>query len=152
MAMNDLFRARSVEFQIQKALDAETHHQYLAYALDSGDLAKALEKLLKNNSTARQHFLDIINREDDVHRWTKFVEHEQKRAESAWKENHLETLAQQLKGWHDSLGTKVPRDSIVKSVKRELENVVANLETDECVRIGLRAFRAMLWRLRSDNR
>ena len=138
--------ARAVAFQTQRALEEEKPLDYLKDALDE-PVAKDLVKLLGNDKNAMRHFLDVVHRDNDVTRWAGFVEHEQKRAESGWKD--LESLPQRLRDWRNSLDTDEPRDNVVCAVQRELRNIVADLADKERVRIGLRAFRAMVWRLRS---
>lgn len=149
MTMNERFRARAIEFQTQKALDQEKPDRYFTNALGK-DVASAFIKLNRTSPTARQHFLDIVHRDDDVDRWVAFVEHEQKRAESAWKsDDRLKTLPQKLSAWRASLTAGNPCDSIVTEVNNGLQSIAPVLEDDESLIVGLRAFRAMLWRLRS---
>ena len=148
--MNERFRARAIEFQTQKALDGEMPDRYFMNVLGQ-DVAAAFVKLNRTTPAARQHFLDIVHRDDNVDQWAKFVDHEQKRAESPWKsDSRLKELSQGLRDWRTSLATASPHDSIVTAVRTALQNIVPDLTEDECPAVGLRAFRAMLWRLRSE--
>jgi hypothetical protein len=91
----------------------------------------------------------MVHRDDDVSHWVKFLEHEQQRQGSPWQEGALNILPEKLREWRASLETGSGRDVVVRRVEDALENVVADLTLEERMRIGLHAFRAVLWRLRS---
>jgi len=159
--MNDLFRARVLEFQTQKALDSTQPLDYLIAALDSVELARALAELCRlrsgdsddrDSDRPGQRFMNMVHRDDDVSRWVAFLRHElkryeRKREDSPWQ--GLESLPEKLEVWRDSLDTGSERDVVVSEVQDALVNIVEDLTREERVRIGLRAFRAMLWQLRT---
>lgn len=160
--MNDFYRARLLEFQTQKVLDSTQPLNYFIGALDSVELARALTKLCRPGSSDRddresdrpgQRFINMVHRDDDVACWIAFLRHEQKREASQWKRDDLKSLPNKLKEWSTSLGTGGERDEVVRKVQEALENRVEDLTHEKCVeerrRIGLRAFRAMLWKLRA---
>lgn len=156
---DDLFRARAIEFQTQKALGKMMPLDYLSGALDdSGELTKALAGLCKLKSGNRddrdsdrpgQRFMNMVHRDNDVLHWVAFLCHEQERKVSPWKEGNLRALPAKLKEWRASLNTENERDLVVCQVEQALRNIVPDLKTEERVRIGLRAFRTMLWQLRT---
>lgn len=156
--MNDLFQARAIEFQVQKALGETQPLTYLRAALNSDELAEALAGLCKLKSGNRddrdsdrpgQRFMNMVHRDDDVLHWVAFLCHEQKRKVSPWKEGNLMVLPAKLKEWRASLNTENERDLVVYQVEQALKNIVPDLKTEERVRMGLRAFRTMLWQLRT---
>ncbi|MBF0528732.1 MAG: hypothetical protein HQK55_05570 [Deltaproteobacteria bacterium] len=105
-------------------------------------------------------FLEMVQRESRVKKWVDFLKHEQTRAHSKWNSSQLSGLPDRITSWFDSL--QAPDlanclDLIVRMVSIEiiakLTSVVPdaclNLEPPERIRLGLRAFRTMTWRLRS---
>jgi len=165
MPVNDLFRQRAVEFQLQKRLDTEDPQDYFVRAfgntLDAGTIADQLAELCGRVSRRRaerdsdrpaQRFINLVHRENDVARWAAFLRHEQARSESVWKGEGLKGLPEALEAWRDSLQRSFEYDPIVRQVAEALEaltrtGIVRRLTPEERWHIGLRAFRTMLWRL-----
>lgn len=144
---DDLFRARVIEFQVQKTLGGMQPLTYLTGALNSVELAEALVGLCR--LTPGQRFMNMVHRDDDVSRWVDFLLHEQKRKDSPWKKDDLKPIPEKLKEWRASLDTGGTRDVAVCQLEQALINIVPDLIAEERVRMGLRAFRTMLWRLRT---
>jgi hypothetical protein len=160
MLITDLFRERAIEFQLQKVLDDVTPLEYLIKAFGDTPEAQLLAKELaalcgrvprnqadRDSDRPWHRFINLVHREDNVSRWADFVRHEQKRAESVWKSDTLRALPEQLEQWYASLNRGVERDDVVRRVAEALQNVIPDLKPEERERIGLRAFRKMLWRL-----
>jgi hypothetical protein len=157
-----LFRLRVLDFQTHRALNEIQPIRYLTQALDSKEIAVELARLFqvklgdstdKDNTRPGQRFINMVHRDDDISHWVDFLCHEQKREDSPWKSKVLLPLPKKLKAWRASLDPlyshERPYDLVVRQVEQALENVVQGLEADERVSIGLRAFRAMLWQLRT---
>jgi len=161
MLVRELFRQRAVEFQLQKLLDTEDPQTYFIKAFgdnkQAGEIADHLAKLYggvsrraeRDSDRPAQRFINLVHREDDVRRWAAFLRHEQKRSESVWKKEGLEMLPPAMEVWRDSLDRTSQYDPIVRQVAEGLTGIVQGLKLTpkEQWRIGLRAFRAMLWRL-----
>jgi hypothetical protein len=141
MLKNCALRLRAIELHAERVLAEIRPMLYLEAALGS-DVAANLAGLSRPQL---KRFVELVQREQDVAQWAKFVEHECRRAQRArtgW--GLLESLPAALSSWNRNPAV---RDEVVRRVLRSLAGQVPDPGPAEQAALGLRAFREMVWRL-----
>lgn len=145
MALDARFRDRLIAFQTEKALafygkDQAQVATYLESCFGQAHLQKRLQSL---GTRPDRNFEELVHREDDVTRWTRFISHQRKRQVGVWKEDGLRGIEDDIASWIASLGEC---DKVVRTVNTALgDNEREKLRPEEEKHIALRAFRAALW-------
>lgn len=103
--MGNKFRTRLVNASIRERTNTLSE-------IDIGDIfteiiednGQALIEILKDIGKTSQgmRFLTLCQREDDLEKWTTFIEYESKKEGSKWNKKEVEKFYENLSGWQKS--------------------------------------------------
>lgn len=145
MALDARFRQRLIAFQTEKALAfyGKDQTQVATYLESCFGHTRLQERLKSLGTIPDRNFEELVNREDDVTRWARFISHQCDRRVGIWKEDGLLGIEDDITVWIASLDEC---DKVVRMVNAALEdNERERLRPEEQKQLALRAFRAALW-------
>ena len=103
-----------------------------------------LRGIATSNKRQALRFLELVERTDDIEKWLHFLEHEQKRERSVWKDRLVVEFIQKVRDWIKNSGTVC-----VMETKNKLQNWYGYsdvfLSPDEETILKVRALRTALY-------
>lgn len=107
------------------------------------ELSEFLQKITSNKRQAMR-FLELVERTEDIEKWLAFLEHEQKREKSLWKNSLMEEFVKNLRGWFKKSDTGCIRMVNIK-LSEWYEHSGVSLSPEEGKTLKIKALRTALY-------
>jgi len=99
MSIDRLASRRAIEWFCEEVARDHVTKVFNDITSDGEEIGKFFGKIAKDHKRQALRFLELVERTDDIEKWLSFLEHEQKREESAWRDEKVKEFIERAREW-----------------------------------------------------